>query len=188
MYAHDPLSTCPQAVHSIARRCLAMCDAVRVVSHWFDCTCAQTFRPKKRFEQGTMRYNLHKQANASLSAGIDLREAVKLPPSEELNDWIAVHGTSLHTPFTHSFFSLPFFSTTVPIYLPIMHSLYLSHFLRAPSYWKTFLSGTIILENISIFSHGLIFYFLMEVFSLYKFPKNSLKPTTYLIKHFKHTI
>ncbi|XP_064599732.1 MOB kinase activator 3B-like [Liolophura sinensis] len=51
----------------------------------------KTFRPKKRFEPGTMKFNLHKQANASLSSGIDLKEVVKLPPGEDLNDWIAVH-------------------------------------------------------------------------------------------------
>lgn len=42
-----------------------------------------------------MRYSLHKQAQASLSSGINLRAVVKLPPGEEMNDWIAVHGTSL---------------------------------------------------------------------------------------------
>ncbi len=52
----------------------------------------QTFRPKKKFPPETIRYHLHKQAEASLSAGIDLREAVKKPPDEELFDWIAVHG------------------------------------------------------------------------------------------------
>ncbi|GAB1605142.1 MOB kinase activator 3B-like isoform X1 [Argonauta hians] len=51
----------------------------------------QTFRPKKRFEPGTMKYELHKQANASLNAGIDLKEVVRLPPNEDINDWIAVH-------------------------------------------------------------------------------------------------
>lgn len=54
--------------------------------------CLQTFRPKKRFEPGTMKFNLHKQANASLNSGIDLKEVVKLPPGEDMNDWIAVHG------------------------------------------------------------------------------------------------
>lgn len=54
----------------------------------------QTFRPKKRFEPGTMKFNLHKQANASLNSGIDLKEVVKLPPGEDMNDWIAVHGGS----------------------------------------------------------------------------------------------
>uniref|UniRef100_A0A0R3W955 MOB kinase activator-like 3 n=1 Tax=Taenia asiatica TaxID=60517 RepID=A0A0R3W955_TAEAS len=39
----------------------------------------------------TIHYHLHKQAEASLNAGVDLREAVKKPPDEELNDWIAVH-------------------------------------------------------------------------------------------------
>lgn len=39
----------------------------------------QTFRPKKKFEPGTLRYSLHKQAIASLNSGINLREVVKLP-------------------------------------------------------------------------------------------------------------
>ena len=52
----------------------------------------QTFKPKKGFERGTLKFNLHKQANASLNSGIDLKEVVKLPPGEDVNDWIAVHG------------------------------------------------------------------------------------------------
>ncbi|KHJ90579.1 hypothetical protein OESDEN_09576 [Oesophagostomum dentatum] len=51
----------------------------------------QTFRPKKRFPQGTLRYNLHKKAEATLHSGVDLRLAVRLPPNENLDDWIAVH-------------------------------------------------------------------------------------------------
>ncbi|KAL1437985.1 hypothetical protein MTO96_048443 [Rhipicephalus appendiculatus] len=51
----------------------------------------QTFRPKKKFEPGTMRYSLHKQAQASLNSGINLRDAVRLPPREDMNDWLAVH-------------------------------------------------------------------------------------------------
>jgi hypothetical protein len=51
----------------------------------------KTFRPKKKFEPGTLRYNLHKHADETLSAGVDLKETVKLPKDEELNDWIAVH-------------------------------------------------------------------------------------------------
>ncbi|KAH1012032.1 hypothetical protein HUJ04_001278 [Dendroctonus ponderosae] len=54
----------------------------------------KTFRPKKQFAHGTIRYSLHKQAQASLNSGINLRAAVKLPPGEDLNDWIAVHGES----------------------------------------------------------------------------------------------
>jgi hypothetical protein len=52
----------------------------------------QTFRPKKRFEPGTLRYSLHKHAQASLSSGINLRSVVQLPQGEDPNDWIAVHG------------------------------------------------------------------------------------------------
>ncbi|KAJ8979800.1 hypothetical protein NQ317_001290 [Molorchus minor] len=51
----------------------------------------KTFRPKKKFAHGTIRYSLYKQAQASLNSGINLRAAVKLPHGEDLNDWIAVH-------------------------------------------------------------------------------------------------
>ncbi|EFO93796.1 hypothetical protein CRE_12507 [Caenorhabditis remanei] len=51
----------------------------------------KTFRPKKKFPQGTLRYSLHKQAEATLHSGVDLRHAVKLPPSENFDDWLAVH-------------------------------------------------------------------------------------------------
>ena len=47
-----------------------------------------------------MRFDLHKRANASLHAGIDLKQVVKLPPDEEVNDWIAVHGNLPIYPFT----------------------------------------------------------------------------------------
>ena len=40
---------------------------------------------------------MHKRANASLHSGIDLKTVVKLPPEEDLNDWIAVHGKGLFT-------------------------------------------------------------------------------------------
>jgi len=52
----------------------------------------QTFRPKKPFASGTIRYSLHKQAQASLQSGINLRQVVRLPQGENLNDWLAVHG------------------------------------------------------------------------------------------------
>lgn len=52
---------------------------------------SKTFRPKKKFQQGTLRYSLHKQAQASLNSGVNLREAVKLPRGENLEDWFAVH-------------------------------------------------------------------------------------------------
>uniref|UniRef100_A0A4W5JUS9 MOB kinase activator 3B n=1 Tax=Hucho hucho TaxID=62062 RepID=A0A4W5JUS9_9TELE len=51
----------------------------------------QTFRPKRKFEPGTQRFELHKKAQASLSSGVDLRAAVALPHGEDLNDWVAVH-------------------------------------------------------------------------------------------------
>uniref|UniRef100_A0A673ULT1 MOB kinase activator 3A n=1 Tax=Suricata suricatta TaxID=37032 RepID=A0A673ULT1_SURSU len=51
----------------------------------------KTFRPKRKFEPGTQRFELHKKAQASLNAGLDLKLAVQLPPGEDLSDWVAVH-------------------------------------------------------------------------------------------------
>jgi len=52
---------------------------------------AATFRPKKKWEKGTMKYDLHKKAKATLNSGLDLRLAVRLPEDEDFNDWLAVH-------------------------------------------------------------------------------------------------
>mmetsp|Transcript_16897 Transcript_16897/g.43964 ORF Transcript_16897/g.43964 Transcript_16897/m.43964 type:complete len:214 (+) Transcript_16897:113-754(+) len=52
---------------------------------------AKTFRPKKKFEEGTLRYNLHKKATAALDLNVNLHEAVVLPPDEDPNEWYAVH-------------------------------------------------------------------------------------------------
>jgi len=51
----------------------------------------KTFRPKRQYKDGTMRYELHKQSKASLHAGVDLRECVKVPDDQTLMDWIAIH-------------------------------------------------------------------------------------------------
>ncbi|EMP30557.1 Mps one binder kinase activator-like 2B [Chelonia mydas] len=51
----------------------------------------KTFRPKRKFEPGTQRFELHKRAQASLNSGVDLKAAVQLPNGEDLNDWVAVH-------------------------------------------------------------------------------------------------
>lgn len=51
----------------------------------------KTFRPRKKFEPGTQRFELYKKAQASLKSGLDLRTVVQLPPGESINDWIAVH-------------------------------------------------------------------------------------------------
>ncbi|XP_015210708.2 MOB kinase activator 3C isoform X1 [Lepisosteus oculatus] len=51
----------------------------------------KTFRPRKRFEPGTQRFELYKKAQASLKSGLDLRKVVQLPEGESINDWIAVH-------------------------------------------------------------------------------------------------
>jgi len=51
----------------------------------------RTFRPKKKFDPGTTKFELHKKAQASLRSGLDLKAIVLLPAGEEKNDWLAVH-------------------------------------------------------------------------------------------------
>jgi hypothetical protein len=47
----------------------------------------KTFRPKKGHSEGTKRYDLHKHAKATLGSG-NLQAAVKLPDTEEKNEWL----------------------------------------------------------------------------------------------------
>jgi len=49
-----------------------------------------TFKPKKGFNKGTKRHELHKHAKATLGSG-NLRQAVMLPEKEDLNEWLAVN-------------------------------------------------------------------------------------------------
>lgn len=51
----------------------------------------KTFKPKKKFVPGTLKHSLHKQAQASLNSGLNLREAVRLPHGDNYHDWLAVH-------------------------------------------------------------------------------------------------
>ena len=37
------------------------------------------------------RYNLYRQAQETLNAGVGLKQAVKKPDEESFNDWLAVH-------------------------------------------------------------------------------------------------
>jgi hypothetical protein len=51
----------------------------------------QTFKPTKQHDKGTKRHNLHKQAKATLGSG-NLKAAVKLPPGEDIDEWLAVNS------------------------------------------------------------------------------------------------
>lgn len=57
----------------------------------------KTFKPKKPQPKGTKRYELHKQAKATLGSG-NLRLAVKLPEREDINEWLAVNSTFADIP------------------------------------------------------------------------------------------
>ncbi|CAL9779902.1 unnamed protein product [Musa acuminata subsp. burmannicoides] len=50
----------------------------------------RTFRPKKSAPSGSKGAQLRKHIDATLGSG-NLREAVRLPPGEDLNEWLAVN-------------------------------------------------------------------------------------------------
>lgn len=50
----------------------------------------KTFKPKKNISEGSRQYELLKRATNTLGSG-NLRQAVKLPEGEDLNEWIAVN-------------------------------------------------------------------------------------------------
>jgi MOB kinase activator 1 len=56
----------------------------------------KTIKPLKKHQAGTKRYELHKLAKKTLGNGAVtvelLKQAVKLPTGEDLNEWLAVHG------------------------------------------------------------------------------------------------
>uniref|UniRef100_A0A8C9R0L8 Uncharacterized protein n=1 Tax=Scleropages formosus TaxID=113540 RepID=A0A8C9R0L8_SCLFO len=55
-----------------------------------------TFRRKRKFESGMQCFELRKKAQASLNAGLDLKQAVQLPHGEDLSDWAHVNTCYKH--------------------------------------------------------------------------------------------
>lgn len=55
---------------------------------------SKTFRPQKSHAPGTKRWHLHSHAAELLREGSGA-DAVKLPPGEDLNEWLAVHSSLL---------------------------------------------------------------------------------------------
>jgi len=50
----------------------------------------KTFKPRRDIQEGTKQYQLKKFAEATLGSG-NLKQAVKLPEGEDLNEWLAVN-------------------------------------------------------------------------------------------------
>ncbi|RHY31308.1 hypothetical protein DYB32_003606 [Aphanomyces invadans] len=53
---------------------------------------SRSLRPKKPHAQGTRSWHMHQHAKQSLAQGLDVLDAVKLPPGFGREEWIAVHA------------------------------------------------------------------------------------------------
>lgn len=49
---------------------------------------------KKKVKKGTVRHSMRNSFKASLGAGVELKEAVRLPPGQDRIEWIAMHSMS----------------------------------------------------------------------------------------------
>ena len=71
---------------------------------------SNTFKPKKNHGKSTKRHELHKYAKNTLGSG-NLKQAVALPPKEDINEWFAVNSKQHAGPKNAAFnlLSLSFF-------------------------------------------------------------------------------
>lgn len=76
-----------------------------------------TFKPKKAFNKGTKRYDLHKHAKATLGSG-NLKKAVSLPDNEDVNEWLAVNTVDFFNQINLLYGSITEFCT--PQECPVM--------------------------------------------------------------------
>jgi len=53
-------------------------------------------KAKKRIPQGSRQYTLKQSLKASLGNGLMIKESVRLPPGENLNEWIAMNTVELY--------------------------------------------------------------------------------------------
>ncbi len=81
----------------------------------------KTFKPKKKFVKGTKLHDLHKYAEQTFKAtlgGGNLREAVALPPNEDVNEWLAVNTVDFFNQINLLYGSITEFCT--PQSCPVM--------------------------------------------------------------------
>ncbi|KAE9587671.1 MOB kinase activator-like 1A [Lupinus albus] len=70
----------------------------------------KTFRPKKSAPSGSKGAKLQKHIDATLGSG-NLRDAVKLPPGEDINEWLAVNAVDFFNQVNILFGTLTEFCT-----------------------------------------------------------------------------
>eukprot|EP00698_Gefionella_okellyi_P006448 TRINITY_DN15798_c0_g1_i1.p1 TRINITY_DN15798_c0_g1~~TRINITY_DN15798_c0_g1_i1.p1 ORF type:complete len:226 (-),score=47.10 TRINITY_DN15798_c0_g1_i1:129-806(-) len=76
-----------------------------------------TFKPQKQLKDGDMGYKLRVIADSTLGSG-NLRGAVKLPPGEDVNEWLAVNTVDFYNQINMLYGTITEFCT--PERCPVM--------------------------------------------------------------------
>ncbi|CAL8171804.1 unnamed protein product [Prunus armeniaca] len=99
----------------------------------------KTFRPKKSAPSGSKGAQLQKHIDATLGSG-NLREAVRLPPGEDINEWLAVNTVDFFNQVNILYGTLTEFCT--PVNCPTMSA--------GPKYEYRWADGVIIKKPIEV--------------------------------------
>ncbi|CAD6202194.1 unnamed protein product [Miscanthus lutarioriparius] len=88
------ISDCESALtflnHSLSILSTSVAPIVLISAFYSSGRNQKTFRPKKSAPSGSKGAQLRKHIDATLGSG-NLREAVRLPPGEDINEWLAVN-------------------------------------------------------------------------------------------------
>jgi len=74
-------------------------------------TKEKTINIKKKLKDGSKRFELHKKLEATLGTSNELLEAIKLPPGEDLDEWLAVNVMEFFNQLTLLYGSITEFCT-----------------------------------------------------------------------------
>ncbi|PRP75092.1 hypothetical protein PROFUN_03928 [Planoprotostelium fungivorum] len=107
----------PQNVFFLATHHLPHSVVVACGKHKKDLQDVENAASKKTIKDGSKRFDLHKQLTATLGSG-DLRGAVKLPPGEDINEWLAVNVIDFFNQINLLYGSIAEFCT--PTTCPVM--------------------------------------------------------------------
>ena len=65
--------------------------AMKKVGEMLNFSNEKTAKVNKRFERKSSRFSMYKDATATLNAAVNMKDLVKLPQGDDLDDFLAMH-------------------------------------------------------------------------------------------------